>query len=65
MSEWISVGDRLPDDSYGRVLAWVVEQNSLGSAGYPWNCDHTNGVFSDNFEVFHVTHWMPLPEPPK
>lgn len=62
--QWISVNDSLPDDSYGRVLAWVVGQNSLGSVGYAWNCDHNNGVFSDNFEVFHVTHWMPLPEPP-
>ncbi len=61
---WISVDDQMPDDNYGRVLAWVVEQTSLGKAGYVWNCSHSDGVFMDNFEVFQVTHWMPLPAPP-
>ena len=28
--KWISVKDKLPSDDIGRVLAWVVEQNSLG-----------------------------------
>ena len=30
VSKWISVKDKLPSDDIGRVLAWVVEQNSLG-----------------------------------
>ena len=62
--KWISVKDKLPSDDIGRVLAWVVEQNSLGKCGFVWNCSHSNGVFSDKFETFQVTHWMPLPEPP-
>lgn len=61
---WISVDDQLPDDNHGRVLAWVVEQTSLGKAGYAWSCSCSDGVFMDNFEVFQVTHWMPLPTPP-
>ena len=63
--KWISVKDKLPSDDTGRVLAWVVEQNSLGKCGFIWNCSHSNGVFSDNFETFQVTHWMPLPDAPQ
>ena len=62
--KWISVKDKLPSDDIGRVLAWVVEQNSLGKCGFVWNCSHSNGVFSDKFETFQVTHWMPLPAAP-
>ena len=63
--KWISVKDKLPSDDTGRVLAWVVEQNSLGKCGFVWNCSHSNGVFSDKFETFQVTHWMPLPDAPQ
>ena len=63
--KWISVKDKLPSDDIGRVLAWVVEQNSLGKCGFVWNCSHANGVFSDKFETFQVTHWMPLPDAPQ
>ena len=62
---WIKCSDKLPDDSFGRVLVWVVEQTSLGKSGYVWNCSHSNGVFSDNFTTYNVTHWQPLPDPPK
>ena len=63
--KWISVKDKLPSDDIGRVLAWVVEQNSLGKCGFVWNCSHSDGVFSDKFETFQVTHWMPLPDAPQ
>ena len=63
--EWINVKDALPGDDIGRVLAWVIEQNSLGKCGFVWNCSHSNGVFSDKFETFQVTHWMPLPDVPQ
>lgn len=75
MSEWISVEDRIPKeiknsngtgfskevlilDCYGEMsIAWYV---------YPWRDERLLG-FSDgvknSFGV--VTHWMPLPEPPK
>lgn len=66
MSEWISVEDRLPDDSIGRVLVWVVEQGSLGSVGYVWNCGYTENIgFIDDSKIYNATHWQPLPEPPK
>ena len=63
VQEWISVDDRLPESIANRVL--VV-------------CERSNGVFYAHYEkpfwinletdkpfISTVTHWMPLPEPPK
>ena len=63
VQEWISVEDRLPENIANRVL--VV-------------CERSNGVFYAHYEkpfwinletdkpfISTVTHWMPLPEPPK
>ena len=63
VQEWISVTERLPENIANRVL--VV-------------CDRSNGVFYAHYEkpfwinletdkpfISTVTHWMPLPEPPK
>ena len=70
--EWISVKDRLPDDEK-EVLCWYLSGDG--------NCYHTIGVClqetygnvwsteADRDECGYgcekVTHWMPLPEPPK
>lgn len=58
--EWISVEDRLPD-MYKSVIVCTargtVEQGWLTVYGN-WEC--AVGVYS-----IQVTHWMPLPEPPK
>ena len=63
VQEWISVDDRLPESIANRVL--VV-------------CERSNGVFYAHYEkpfwinletdkpfISTVTHWMPLPQPPK
>ena len=63
VQEWISVDDRLPENIANRVL--VV-------------CERSNGVFYAHYEkpfwinletdkpfISTVTHWMPLPQPPK
>ena len=57
--KWISVKDRLPD----------VEMEVLVFDGY----DIGTGYLKENYEWFlfsenlyiKITHWMPLPEPPK
>lgn len=61
--EWISVEDRLPEDgqyvhvylSYGKQATCVffADRNSFVDS---LRFQHSNGG---------VTHWMPLPEPPK
>ena len=63
VQEWIPVTERLPENIANRAL--VV-------------CERSNGVFYAHYEkpfwinletdkpfISTVTHWMPLPEPPK
>lgn len=74
VQEWISVDDRLPDNKeHDWVLAQVVEDNGFmhiptvmeyRQSKNDW-FEETYGWLSDHNGVFTVTHWMPLPEPPK
>ena len=65
VKEWISVKDRVPKNS-GHYL--VVHQNkhdgstSIAITAYI-KCKI--GEWWLNDYVFNVTHWMPLPQPPK
>jgi hypothetical protein len=66
--DWISVDDQLPTES-GRYWCYVEEITDLGRGYFQWNCAYNqNGkLFTDkslcNGE--RITHWRPLPEPPK
>jgi hypothetical protein len=81
VQEWISVKDRLPEDVYGKdreqIVVLVCTKSGKVSqcarmADYECIADETltkvewikNGKFywSKNKAV---THWMPLPQPPK
>ncbi len=74
VQEWISVKDRLADNKeHDWVLAQVVEDN--GYMHIPkvmeyrqlrndW-FEETYGWLSEHNGLFSVTHWMPLPNPPK
>ena len=61
--DWISVLDRLPE-KYHAVLIWCPEYKNIYCA-----CIDDNGwsFFGGGCPAIHdnVTHWMPLPEPPK
>ena len=72
--EWISVKERLPDNKeHDWVLAQVVEDNGYMHIPkvmeYRQNrndwFEETYGWLSKHKGAFVVTHWMPLPEPPK
>lgn len=57
--QWISVKDRLPDDDCRVIAATWPEYNLV---------QHVEIVsFNSGSGYFNglVTHWMPLPEPPK
>ena len=63
-SQWISVKERLPE-TYTNVI--VLHEN--GHTGIEWRYKHSPCYKTANF-LFdplygEVTHWMPLPEPPK
>lgn len=74
VQEWISVDDRLPDNKeHDWVLAQVVEDNGYmhipkvmeyRQSKNDW-FEETYGWISKHNGAFTVTHWMPLPEPPK
>ena len=74
VQEWISVDDRLPDNKeYDWVLAQVVEDNGFmhiptvmeyRQSKNDW-FEETYGWISEHNGAFTVTHWMPLPNPPK
>lgn len=74
VQEWISVKDRLPDNKeHDWVLAQVVEDNGYmhipkvmeyRQSKNDW-FEETYGWISKHNGALTVTHWMPLPEPPK
>ena len=53
VQEWIPVKDRLPD-----VGKFVLIYNEINGVCL----DYHDGV---TFGYYDVTHWMPLPQPPK
>lgn len=51
-AEWIPVAERLPEDGE-YVLAYSTQDELMSIAA------------RHRFENWEITHWMPLPEPPK
>ena len=61
--EWISVSDRLPEDGI-RVLTYADNSAMfVASRDDGWYVDTGEYYYSSPFT--NITHWMPLPEPPK
>lgn len=72
MSEWIKCSDRMPDNDNYVLAADFANKYSACTPNYQvacygdwvgsteWDDGDGNGL---NMEL--VTHWMPLPEPPK
>jgi hypothetical protein len=59
MSEWIKTKDGLPIN-YQDVIIWGGNYMILAwRDGDEWNS------WNDDFEDEDITHWHPLPEPPK
>ena len=72
--KWIPVTERLPDNKeHDWVLAQIVEDNGYmhipkvmeyRQSKNDW-FEETYGWLSEHNGMFTVTHWMPLPNPPK
>ena len=72
MPRWISVEERLPEDD-ANVLVYAIgnnENSCIAMTSYTHNLHgfHIEGWRSPWQYFFYehkITHWMPLPEPPK
>lgn len=63
MNEWISVKDKLPEE-YRIVICYDDQSERIKEAEFHHSRFNVNS--QDNEIILHnVTHWMPLPEPPK
>jgi len=74
--EWISVKDRLPThkiDRYGdevsqEVLVYHRDRKFFVARYFHHHADLESPYWIDSLDTvvaYPVTHWMPLPEPPK
>ena len=70
--KWISVKDRLPEDNLN-VLVYAIGDNEnsvIAMTGYThkmygYNIEGWRSPWQYFFYEYKITHWMPLPEPPK
>ena len=66
--EWISVEERLPSDEeqrdeYGELVPFLVCEKDTT---YPYRAFYDGKEWGDGLmRIRGITHWMPLPEPPK
>lgn len=56
VQEWISVKDRLPEPTYCVLVVGAYSEMAIDALG-------TDGEWMGMVE--DITHWMPLPQPPK
>lgn len=73
VQQWISVKDRFPRSMANKVLVYVQHEDLVGYIGFGhyekfhgeemWYDLERGEQFAKNGYI--VTHWMPLPEPPK
>ena len=74
MAEWIDVNERLPERDGETVLCYVKNSSTEGET-YVTGCIQQRkhwflqtcsiGIATFPNHYWKVTHWMPLPEPPR
>lgn len=70
--KWIPVTERLPDAGK-KVLVFAYGYDTITARmckktedGYPvFECKGYDGIYREMARAGRITHWMPLPEPPK
>lgn len=72
--EWISIEDRLPDCEQGaesEAVLFITKQGFMYTGYYGCGGIYHDRYFreyknsTEGYDISNVTHWMPLPEPPK
>jgi len=64
---WIPVTERLPDQNSGSLYICLIVGGEYDQLSWYELCDFAEGQFWIKDELYegNVTHWMPLPDPPK
>ena len=74
MAEWIDVNERLPELYERVIIAMKLKYEYETEWEYETDVAIHKGDYAADWETFNdwdegqeiiVTHWMPLPEPPK
>ena len=67
-NEWVSVEERLPEESDGMVLFTNGKAVTSGYRNHMFRMSGEEGIYAPEIRkgggYMRVTHWMPLPEPP-
>ena len=67
-NEWVSVEERLPEESDGMVLFTNGKAVTSGYRNHMFRMSGEEGIYAPAIRkgggYMRVTHWMPLPEPP-
>jgi hypothetical protein len=61
--DWINFDEIKPAD--GQWVLSIDSQGEMETMYYDKNWEHCLCKFGGNLKTFNITHWMPLPEPPK
>jgi len=67
MSEWISIEDRLPDDdkNYYETVLVYCQYAACKECDVAYFNDYGDFIDEKHGQIVPVTHWQPLPQPPK
>ena len=67
-NEWVSVEERLPEESDGMVLFTNGKAVTSGYRNHMFRMSGEEGIYAPAIRkgggYMRVTQWMPLPEPP-
>lgn len=66
MAEWISVKDRLPEEKTDVLVFDRINKTcTIGYYKKTFEDGYWNAYYGKNNLRYNITHWMPLPKPPK
>lgn len=63
--KWISVKEGLPKEEIHVLLYDESEEICVGYLRSDYFNHHPMGDYASCALLYHITHWMPLPEKPK
>lgn len=61
--QWISVKDRLPENR--KLVLAIDEFGEMAVCEAKIDYQYIFMLYNTSHQIKNVTHWMPLPEPPK